>query len=197
MEKDYYTKEEVDKLLSDLKNEILAKKQDKSSLKKHKTILISDINILDYNNLTRFHVIQFLDFLKKQLEEKKLIKHTSSKIFLEAFRNNEIKTVEEPIIKWIGKKNLCIYFLEELKELFNLDERYLNKKANLVFGIKNSKELKRNYQCNSTNLPRNHKIIDDIIEKCRDWSINISENISKDDIYFRKHILPEIENDID
>ena len=197
MEKDYYTKEEVDKLLSDLKNEILAKKQDKSSLKKHKTILISDINILDYNNLARFHVIQFLDFLKKQLEEKKLIEHTSSKIFLEAFRNNEIKIVEEPIIKWIGKKNLCIYFLEELKELFNLDERYLNKKANLVFGIKNSKELKRNYQCNSTNLPRNHKIIDDIIEKCRDWSINISENISKDDIYFRKHILPEIENDID
>ena len=198
MEKDYYTKEEVDKLMSQLREDILSNKQSNKTSRKRYTIKIDDINLLDYNNVGRYQTIEFLSFLKNLLEKSKLIKRTNSNTFFKAFRGEIINDDSGPLLEWIGQKNLCIYFLEELTAIFELNEKHLNLKAELIFGVTNSKELKRNYKkINKESLPSNYNIIEDIINKCREWSMDIGEKNSEDDIYFKKYIISDIENDLD
>lgn len=197
MEKDYYTKEEVDKLLSQLREDILSNKQTSQNLKKKFSLDFSHVEIMDDKLLGRFEIFGFFKLMKELLEKKRLIEYTDNNLFIKAFRGREIKESEVPLIKWIGQKNLCIYFLEELCDHFNLNEKTLNKKSLLVFGVKNSKEFKRNYLKNSNALPRNHKTIDYIIYKCKEWAENIVKLKVEDDIYFRKYVLPDIENDLD
>ncbi|MGC6524819.1 MAG: hypothetical protein ACON30_00895 [Flavobacteriaceae bacterium] len=197
MEKDYYTKEEVDKLLSQLREDILSSKQNSQNLKKQFSLDFSHVELMDDEQLGRFEIFGFFELMKGLLEKKRLIEYTDINLFTKALRGREIKESEGPLVKWIGQKNLCIYFLEELCDHFNLNEKTLNKKSLLVFGVKNSKELKRNYLKNSKSLPRNYKTIDLIIDKCKEWANNKVKLKVEDDIYFKKYILTDIKNDIE
>lgn len=197
MEKDYYTKEEVDKLLSQLREDILSNKQNSQNLKKQFSLDFSHVELMDEEQLGRFEIFGFFELMKELLEKKRLIEYTDINLFTKALRGREIKESEGPLVKWIGQKNLCIYFLEELCDHFNLNEKTLNKKSMLVFGVKNSKELKRNYLENSNSLPRNYKTIDLIIDKCKEWANNKVKLKVEDDIYFKKYILTDIKNDIE
>lgn len=192
MDKDYYTKEEVDKLLSQLKKDILLNKQSNQTTLKRYTINIDDINLLDNTHIGRFQTLEFLSFLKNLLEKNKLIKPINSDTFFKAFRGEIINDNSGTLLEWIGQRNLCIYFLEELAEVFNINEKHLNLKAELIFGVTNSKELKRNYKKNKESLPSNYSIIDDIVKKCKEWSIDIGEKNREDDIYFRKYIYSSL-----
>ena len=197
MEKDYYTKEEVDKLLFQLREDILSNKKSNITARKRYTFNIDDINLLDNTHIGRLQTLEFLSFLKNLLEKSKLINPTSSHIFFKAFRGETINDANAPLLEWIANKNLCIYFLEELTELFAPNEKHLNLKAELIFGVTNSKSFKRNYKNSLKGKPGKYKIIEDLVNKCREWSMDIGEKNIEDDIYFRKYILPDIESDIE
>lgn len=197
MEKDYYTKEEVDKLLSQLRDDILSNKKNNITAQTRYTINVDDINLLDNTHIGRLQTLEFLSFLKNLLEKSKLINPTNSHIFFKAFSGEIINDTNAPLIEWIANKNLCIYFLEELTELFAPNEKHLNLKAELIFGVTNSKELKRGYKNSLKGKPGKYKIIEDLLNKCREWSIDIGEKNIEDDIYIREYILPDIENDLD
>ena len=62
--------------------------------------------------------------------------------------------------KWIGQKNLCAYFVDKYFKAQH------NKWAigEKIFGVKNLVQLKDLYENTKNGLPRNHKIIDDILQ---------------------------------
>ena len=63
--------------------------------------------------------------------------------------------------KWIGQKNLCAYFVDTFfKSQTNKWE--IGKK---IFGVMNLAQLKDLYENTKAGKPRNHKIIDDILQK--------------------------------
>lgn len=184
MSKEYYTKSEVNKLLFDQKKEILA-------------IISKEIMTKGFDLETwRSGILGVrwcLEFLQKHLTEKKLIEKVSFDQFRKAFIGKSIIDMKssKPLVAWIGQKNLCPYFLDQLDEFTFIKRKNLDKNSKYIFGIKNAAELRVKYNRNKNKLPSDYKIIDEIInDLIRERRLEIEENI-----YFEKSILPEIIGD--
>ena len=184
MSKEYYTKSEVDKLLADQKEAILA-------------IISNEIISKGFDFETwRSGVLGVrwcLELLQKHLTEKNLIKKVSYDQFRKAFIGKSIIDMKssKPLVAWIGQKNLCPYFLDQLDEFSFIERKNLDKNSKYIFGIKNAAELRVKYNNNKNKLPSNYKIIDEIInDLIRERKLQIEENI-----YFEESILPKIIDD--
>lgn len=184
MSKEYYTKSEVNKLLFDQKKEILA-------------IISKEIMTKGFDLETwRSGILGVrwcLEFLQKHLTEKKLIEKVSFDQFRKAFIGKSIIDMKssKPLVAWIGQKNLCPYFLDQLDEFTFIKRKNLDKNSKYIFGIKNAAELRVKYNRNKNKLPSDYKIIDEIInDLIRERRLEIEENI-----YFEESILPEIIGD--
>ena len=184
MNKDYYTKAEVNKLLADQKEEILAIIS--------KEIITKGFDLETWRS-GRFGVRWCLELLQKHLTEKKLIEKVSYDQFKKAFIGKSIIDMKssKPLVAWIGQKNLCPYFLDQLDDFSFIKRENLDKNSKYIFGIKNAAELRVKYKLNKNELPSNYKIINEIIyDLIAERKLQIEE-----DIYFEEEILPYIEND--
>lgn len=178
MSKEYYTKAEVNKLLADQKEEILAiipkfAKHQGFDLKIERGIEI--------------------ELLRKQLLINNLIEFVPFDLFAKVFSKYELENTSytKPIVKWIGQKNLCPYLLDQLDEYYFLERDNINKKANYIFGIKNAAELRVKYNKNKDKLPTNYSIIDKIVQTL----IYERKLLYEEQEYFEKFIKPDLEND--
>ena len=184
MSKDYYTKAEVNKLLADQKEEILAIIP---KLAKHQEF---DLKIAHPGLLARNKEIERL---RNQLLNNNLIEFVPSNLFAKVFSKYRLenKSYSKPIVKWIGQKNLCPYLLDQLDEYYFLERDNIDKKANYIFGIKNAAELRIKYKKNKDKLPTNYSIIDKIVQTL----IDERKLLYEDQEYFEKFIKPDLEND--
>ena len=184
MSKDYYTKAEVNKLLADQKEEILAIIP---KFAKHQEF---DLKIAHPGLLARNNEIERL---RNQLLNNKLIEFVPSNLFAKVFSKYGLENTSysKPIVKWIGQKNLCPYLLDQLDEYYFLKRDNIDKKANYIFGIKNAAELRIKYSKNKDKLPTNYSIIDKIVQTL----IDERKLLYEDQGYFEKFIKPDLEND--
>ena len=184
MSKDYYTKAEVNKLLADQKEEILAIIP---KFAKHQEF---DLKIAHPGLLARNNEIERL---RNQLLNNKLIEFVPSNLFAKVFSKYRLENTSysKPIVKWIGQKNLCPYLLDQLDEYYFLERDNIDKKANYIFGIKNAAELRIKYRKNKDKLPTNYSIIDKIVQTL----IDERKLLYEDQEYFEKFIKPDLEND--
>ena len=124
---------------------------------------------------------------------KNLIEKVSFDQFRKAFIGESIIDMKssKPLVAWIGQKNLCPYFLDQLDEFSFIKRKNLDKNSKYIFGIKHAAELRVKNNRNKNQLPSNYKIIDEIInDLIRERKLQIEENI-----YFEESILPEIIGD--
>ena len=184
MSKDYYTKAEVNKLLADQKEEILAIIP---KFAKHQEF---DLKIAHPGLLVRNNEIERL---RNQLLNNNLIEFVHSNLFAKVFSKYGLENTSysKPIVKWIGQKNLCPYLLDQLDEYYFLERDNIDKKANYIFGIKNAAELRIKYKKNKDKLPTNYSIIDKIVQTL----IDERKLLYEDQEYFEKFIKPDLEND--
>ena len=134
MSKDYYTKAEVNKLLADQKEEILAIIP---KFAKHQEF---DLKIAHPGLLARNNEIERL---RNQLLINNLIEFVPFNLFVKVFSKYGLENTSytKPIVKWIGQKNLCPYLLDQLDEYYFLERDNIDKKANYIFGIKMQQNL--------------------------------------------------------
>lgn len=154
MEKEYYTKAEVDKIIKDLRSEF------KNILKPS----IDGVNSFFFKHRSGWNN-RSIDLLRTLLIENNMIESVDYITFYKAFSQREINFSGSPIIKWINKQVLCVYLLDELDEHFLLNRDKINFKTKMIFGINNPSVLRSKYKKNFNELPRNYKIIDKIIQE--------------------------------
>jgi len=185
MNKDYYTKKEVDKLLAIQKAEII------NMLTQSKSSQISAFNF--YSPVGRFNKFRFIELLRNELISENLIKLIDKDVFDKVFMGREIVVSSNPsIIEWIGQKNLCPYLIDCLKEFDFLDGTELNKKSQEIFGIKNSAELRFKYNKSKSKLPSNYSVVDRVIIKLNDLA-NLIERESEDvESFVKNEVIPFI-----
>ena len=184
MSKDYYTKAEVQKLLDELKKEIIdTLSPKKSSVKK----------AFKFNGLTgRVILDKRLWVLHKYLMKNGLIEPVTKKDFAAAFTGRIDLWKKEPPIKWIGEKNLCPFLLDQLDEEFYIDRENLDKKAKDVFGVNNAAQLRVKYSYNKNGEPKNALKIKEIIN-----ALEIEQNIIyEEEAIFKKIMLEELIDEI-
>ena len=184
MSKEYYTKAEVNKLLADQKEEILAIIS--------KEIITKGFDLETWRSGI-LGVRWCLELLQKHLTEKNLIEKVSYDQFRKVFNSRDIIDVKntKPLVAWVGQKNLCPYFLDQLDDFSFIKRQNLDKNSKYIFGIENAAELRVKYKRNKNELPSNYEIIDEIInDLIRERKLQI-----EDDIYFKEEILPEIKDD--
>ena len=185
MSKDYYTKAEVQKLLDELKKEIIETlSPKKSSVKK----------AFKLNGLTgRVIHDKRLWILHKYLIKNGLIEPVTKKDFAAAFTGRIDLWKKEPPLKWIGEKNLCPFLLDQLDEEFYIDRENLDKKAKDVFGINNAAQLRVKYSYNKKGEPKNAIIIREIIN-----ALEIEKNfINEEEALFKSIVLDDLEVESD
>ena len=178
MSKEYYTKAEVNKLLADQKEEILAIIPKFAKHQGFDLKIERDIEI---------------ELLRNQLLINNLIEFVPFNLFVKVFSKYGLENTSytKPIVKWIGQKNLCPYLLDQLDEYYFLERDNINKKANYIFGIKNAAELRVKYNKNKDKLPTNYSIIDKIVQTL----IYERKLLYEEREYFEKFIKPDLEND--
>lgn len=154
MAKDYYTKEEVDKIINDLRTEF------ENMLKPS----IDGVNSFLFKHRSG-RLNRSIDLLRTLLIENEMIEDVDFKTFFKAFSERDISGSNNPIITWTGTQVLCVYFLDELDEHFLLDRNKIDLKTKMIFGINNPSVLRSRYKNNSNGLPVNHEIIDKIIQE--------------------------------
>ncbi|MEJ6547484.1 MAG: hypothetical protein QNL73_06100 [Flavobacteriaceae bacterium] len=173
MSKDYYTKAEVQKLLDELKKEIIEiLSPKKSSAKK----------AFKFNGLTgRIILDKRLWILHEYLTKNGLIEKVTKKEFATAFKGEIDSDIDKVLVKWIGQKNLCPFLLDQLDEEFYIDRESIDKKAKDVFGINNAAELRIKYSYNKNGEPRNSIKIKEIMNalEIEKNNINIEEALYK------------------
>ena len=183
MNKEYYTKSEVDKLLDNLKEEILDIISKKTATNGFEFEAWRD---------GRGGFNWCAKLLQKHLTDKNLIKEVSEEQFRKAFMDKESIDVNDkkPMIEWSGQKNLCPYLLDQLDDFSFIKRENLDKNSKYIFGIKNAAQLRVKYLGNINQLPSNYKIIDEIVnDLIRERKLKI-----EDDIYFEKKVLPGIKD---
>jgi hypothetical protein len=183
MSKEYYTKSEVDKLLANLKEEIL------DAISKKTTTNGFEFEAWRHG---RGGFYWCAKLLQKHLTDKNLIEEVSEEQFRKAFMSEEKNYVSDkkPLIEWIGQKNLCPYLLDQLNDFYFIERERLDKNSKYIFGIKNAAQLRVKYLGNINQLPSNYKIIDDIVnDLVRERKLQI-----EDEIYFENEILPGIKD---
>lgn len=162
MEKEYYTKEEVDFLLNELKSQIISAFS-KANLRQKKTIEFLDYNgrlVNEYNKL---------NVLRIELIKNKLIEEIDYPSFRNAFSGKIVNNKDYPLIKYIGQINLLPYLLDGLIINNLIESKEILSKAELIFGVDNLNQSKSNYKSrNEDERPKNHEIIDEIIFKLVD-----------------------------
>ena len=95
MSKDYYTKAEVNKLLADQKEEILA------ILSKPSKKELNSFELKMYGG--RIMRLQVIDIIFHELSNNKLIDVVSKKVFRDAFLGNDIKKeTKKSLINWLN-----------------------------------------------------------------------------------------------
>ena len=187
MSKDYYTKAEVQKLLDELKKEIIETlSPKKSSVKK----------AFKFNGLKGRAILdKRLGILHKYLIKNGLIEPVTKKNFAAAFTERVDLWKKEPPLKWIGEKNLCPFLLDQLDEGFYIDRENIDKKAKDVFGINNAAQLRLKYSYNKKGEPKNALKIKEIIN-----ALQIEQNnIYEEEALFKSIVLDglEVESDDD
>ena len=183
MSKEYYTKAEVNKLLDNIKEEIL-------DIISKKTVT----NGFEFEAWRhgRGGFYWCVNLLQKHLTDKNLIKEVSEEQFRKAFMNEEniYASDKKPMIEWSGQKNLCPYLLDQLDDFSFIKRESLDKNSKYIFGIKNAAQLRVKYLSNINQLPSNYKIIDEIVnDLVRERKLQI-----EDDTYFESEILPGIKD---
>jgi hypothetical protein len=181
MNKDYYTKSEVDKLLANQKEEILA------ILSKPSKKELNSFELKMYGG--RLMRLQVIDIIFHELSNNKLIDGVPKKAFRAAFLGNDIKKeTKKPLINWKGPKNLCVYLIDSLADYDLIIKEELNLKCENIFGVKNAAQIKVKYRRNKNKLPGNYEVIDEIRHKIT----SIYNIIDQDEEYFTNEILPEL-----
>jgi hypothetical protein len=181
MSKEYYTKAEVNKLLADQKEEILA------ILSKPSKKELNSFELKMYGG--RIMRLQVIDIIFHELSNNKLIDVVSKKVFRDAFLGNDIKKeTKKSLINWKGPRNLCVYLIDSLADFDLIIKEELNLKCEHIFGVKNAAQIKVKYRKNKNKLPGNYEIIDEIRHKIT----SIYNNIDQDEEYFKNEILPEL-----
>ena len=88
------------------------------------------------------NVTDDLNKLFTALKENRLISdETESVSFLSAFNGVEISKIEKKI-KWIGTKNLCVYFIDQLLQKNLVEEENMWSQLEQIFIDKNGKPMK-------------------------------------------------------
>lgn len=183
MSKDYYTRAEVQKLLDELKKEIIdTLSPKKSSVKK----------AFKFNGLTgRVIHDKRLWILHEYLMKNGLIEPVTKKDFAAAFTGRIDLWKKEPPLKWIGEKNLCPFLLDQLDEGFYIDRENIDKKAKDVFGINNAAQLRVKYSYNKNGEPKSALKIKEIIN-----ALEIEQNIIyEEEAIFKRIILDQIKDE--
>ena len=181
MSKEYYTKAEVNKLLADQKEEILA------ILSKPSKKELNSFELKMYGG--RIMRLQVIDIIFHELSNNKLIDVVSKKVFRDAFLGNDIKKeTKKSLINWKGPRNLCVYLIDSLADFDLIIKDELNLKCEHIFGVKNAAQIKVKYRKNKNQLPGNFEVIDEIRNKIT----SLYNKIDRNKEYFRNEILPEI-----
>jgi len=185
MSKDYYTKDEVNLLIAELKKEIIEtispKKSNKKKAFKFKM------------NPGRIIIDKRLWILHEYLTKNELIEKVTKKEFVAAFIGEIDSDLEGPPIKWIGPKNLCPFLLDQLEEKFHIKGETKDQKARDVFGVNNAAELRVKYSYNKNAKPRNALKIQEIIN-----ALEIEKNlINEEEVLFKSIVLDDLEVESD
>ena len=152
MSKEYYTKAEVNKLLADQKEEILA------ILSKPSKKELNSFELKIYGG--RITRLQVIDIIFHELSNNKLIDGVSEKVFRDAFLGYDIKKeTKKSLINWKGPRNLCVYLLDSLADFDLIVKDELNLKCEHIFGVKNAAQIKVKYRKNKTNYLETLKLL--------------------------------------
>jgi hypothetical protein len=180
MNKEYYTKAEVDAMLLKQKKEILSF----LSLSTHSQNKGFEINT---QGIGRIMKRNFLNLLRLELTKSELIDETDHQLFFDAFTGKNFNELDSPKIQWKGQKNLCPYLIDVLidYEFLNIDKK--NLKITKIFGIKNPAQL-RKYEKSIDEHPFGYELIDNILFRIKKFMIEIDE----DHEYLADEILPNL-----
>ena len=163
----FYSKKEVDEILSDLYEGIMVEIEEKYGKKKGiKYFFRINVKNLRYKNV-------IIAQLHKELTLAKCIDEVSYSDFYEVFTG---KTAKHPYtqFKWLKTQVLLIYLIDELAETYKwldnheLDDKIqlycLNRKGESIKGV-SSQRSNLGYNERHDYKPKSHEIIDNILHK--------------------------------
>jgi hypothetical protein len=149
--KDYYTKKEVDDLIMGLKKEIIE--------------MFSSKNSSELTRWFKLHNGMFphnqYDLIYDGLLENGLISGPK-KMFWRVL--SEGLVAEEHGIKWTGPKNLCVYMFDLLEDRNIIESSLFEQKIEKIFGIVRAAKTKSKYTHYLKGLPRGYKKVDDALK---------------------------------
>ena len=185
MSKDYYTKAEVQKLLDELKKEIIETLSPKKSIEK-KAFKFKGIygRIIEDKRLWILH---------EYLTKNELIEQVSKERFAAAFTGKIDSNIDEPPVKWIGQRNLCPYLLDQLDEKLYIDRKSIHKKAEDVFGVYNAAQLRVKYSNNKNGKPTNFLKVKEIMNALEIERVFINQ----EELLYKSIILNDLEPESD
>lgn len=150
MNKEYYSKKEVDDLIRQLKEELIE-------------IFSSDNNFeapkwfkLHHGRLPQLEY----DALYVGLLENGLIRGPRTMFWRIMSEGLEAK---KHGIEWIGPQNLCVYMFDLLEDHEKIPSSLIEGKIEKIFGITRAVNKKHKYSNNSTGLPRGYKKVDNAL----------------------------------
>lgn len=147
MNRDYYTKKEVQILLRKLKEHII----------RQLSPIEDTIEPEGFKLKIRFDEYEDYSLFFKGLLEYELIRGTEwdfQKVFEEGLWGKSHG------IEWIANKNLCIYLFDTLADHDYIDPKNMMKKIENIFGIKHGHKIRSKYRANLNYLPRGYEIVD-------------------------------------
>lgn len=166
MNKDYYTKKEVDDLLSKLKEELIDVLNSKNN--------IDDPVWFKIHEGLIFH--KEYDLIYEGLFENGLIRGPK-KMFGRVM--SEGLVAQEHGITWIGPKNLCVYLFDKLEDHSVIESSLIEKKIEIIFGIADYSKKKSKYGNNLNKLPRDYEKVDNALSPF--FELLSSENVAHQD----------------
>lgn len=150
MNKDYYTKKEVDDLISQLKEELIDLLYSRNN---------TEVPIWFKLHSGRIPDIEY-DVLYDGLSESGLIKGPKKMFSRVMIYGQEAK---KHGIEWIGPQNLCVYMFDKLEDHGNIESSLIERKIEKIFGITRATNKKHKYSNTSTGLPRGYEKVDNAL----------------------------------
>jgi len=153
-----YSKNEIDKMMSDLNEDIMAEVKEVYHTPKQ-----------GKSNYFRIHPkrVANKDLIKQKLFEYLnsggYIDDISFKEFSEVFSGSDISKKFKQL-KWSKQLNLCCYLFQELADKELITNYRIPKKIELIFGISGVSQKIKRYEDSEAGVPNNSKPIDAIVD---------------------------------
>ena len=152
MKKEYYTKEEVDTLISELRKEMYKAFSNNNNN--------SEIKQWFKLHSGRFQHNQY-NLLYDGLFQNNLI--IGPKAMFSKVMSQGLVAMEHGI-EWIGAKNHCVYMFDQLEDHDIIESSLIERKIEKIFGIGLASKKKSKYKNNLSGLPRDYEKVDNALK---------------------------------